>query len=69
MVGFTMIDFAILVVYLLAVLLAGLHFSKKEMKGKEFIFFILKSFFLIRVQGEEIIVRIPQGSQQRPCPL
>lgn len=36
MVGFTMIDFAILVVYLLAVLLAGLHFSKKEMKGKEF---------------------------------
>ncbi|MEG1131272.1 MAG: sodium:solute symporter [Romboutsia sp.] len=36
MVGFTMIDFAILVVYLLIVLLAGLHFSKKEMKGKEF---------------------------------
>ncbi|RDY28956.1 sodium:solute symporter [Romboutsia weinsteinii] len=36
MVGFTMVDFAILVVYLLAVLLAGLFFSKKEMKGKEF---------------------------------
>lgn len=36
MVGFTMIDFAILVVYLLIVLLAGLHFSKKDMKGKEF---------------------------------
>ncbi len=34
--GFTSIDFAILVVYLLAVLLAGLKFSKKEMKGKEF---------------------------------
>ena len=35
MVGFTWIDFAILVVYLLAVLFAGLLFSKKEMKGKE----------------------------------
>lgn len=34
--GFTTIDFIILVVYLLAVLLAGLKFSKKEMKGKEF---------------------------------
>ena len=34
--GFTSIDFFILVVYLLAVLLAGLFFSKKEMKGKEF---------------------------------
>ena len=34
--GFTWIDFVILVVYLLAVLLAGLHFAKKEMKGKEY---------------------------------
>lgn len=34
--GFTKIDFAVLVVYLLAVLVAGLMFSKKEMKGKEF---------------------------------
>lgn len=34
--GFTTIDFIILVVYLLAVLLAGLYFSKKEMQGKEF---------------------------------
>lgn len=34
--GFTMIDFIILVVYLGLVLWAGLHFSKKEMKGKEF---------------------------------
>ena len=31
--GFTYIDLAVLVVYLLAVLLAGLHFAKKEMKG------------------------------------
>ena len=36
MVGFTMIDLVVLVVYLLAVLFAGLFFSKKEMKGKEF---------------------------------
>ena len=36
MVGFTKIDFAILVLYLVAVLFAGLFFSKKEMKGKEF---------------------------------
>ena len=36
MVGFTMIDLIVLVVYLLAVLFAGLFFSKKEMKGKEF---------------------------------
>lgn len=36
MVGFTGIDMAILIGYLLAVLLAGLWFSKKEMKGKEF---------------------------------
>ena len=36
MVGFTGIDFAVLAIYLLAVLLAGLFFSKKEMKGKEF---------------------------------
>lgn len=34
--GFTVIDFGILVIYLLAVLFAGLLFSKKEMKGKEF---------------------------------
>lgn len=34
--GFTLIDFGILVIYLLAVLFAGLLFSKKEMKGKEF---------------------------------
>lgn len=34
--GFTTIDFIILVVYLAAVLFAGLHFSKKEMEGKEF---------------------------------
>lgn len=36
MVGFTWIDMTVLVVYLLAVLLAGLWFSKKEMQGKEF---------------------------------
>lgn len=36
MTGFTTLDFIILVVYLLAVLFAGLYFSKKEMKGKEF---------------------------------
>lgn len=34
--GFTTIDLIILIVYLGAVLVAGLHFSKKEMKGKEF---------------------------------
>lgn len=34
--GFTIIDFIILVVYLGAVLFAGLHFAKKEMKGKEY---------------------------------
>ncbi len=34
--GFTVIDLIILIVYLAAVLFAGLHFSKKEMKGKEF---------------------------------
>lgn len=34
--GFTNIDLVILVVYLAAVLFAGLHFSKKEMKGKEY---------------------------------
>ena len=34
--GFTWIDTAVLVIYLLGVLLAGLYYSKKEMKGKEF---------------------------------
>ena len=34
--GFTVIDLIILIVYLAAVLFAGLHFSKREMKGKEF---------------------------------
>ncbi len=34
--GFTVIDFVILVVYLAAVLFAGLHFAKKDMKGKEY---------------------------------
>lgn len=34
--GFTPVDLVILIVYLGAVLFAGLHFSKKEMKGKEF---------------------------------
>ena len=34
--GFTTIDLFILIVYLAAVLFAGLYFSKKEMKGKEF---------------------------------
>ncbi|MPQ42667.1 sodium:solute symporter [Clostridium tarantellae] len=36
MTGFTWIDMVVLVVYLGAVLFAGLAFSKKEMKGKEF---------------------------------
>ena len=35
MTGFTMIDMVILIAYLGLVLLAGLHFSKKDMKGKE----------------------------------
>ena len=35
--GFTYIDLIILVVYLAAVLFAGLHFAKKEMKGKEYL--------------------------------
>lgn len=34
--GFTKIDLIILVIYLAAVLFAGLHFAKKEMKGKEY---------------------------------
>lgn len=34
--GFTTIDLFILIIYLAAVLFAGLYFSKKEMKGKEF---------------------------------
>ena len=34
--GFTTIDFIILVAYLAAVLFAGLHFSKKDMQGKEY---------------------------------
>ena len=36
MTGFTMIDMVILIAYLGLVLLAGLHFSKKDMKGKEY---------------------------------
>ena len=36
MTGFTMIDMIILIAYLGLVLLAGLYFSKKDMKGKEF---------------------------------
>ncbi len=35
-VGFTKIDLVILIVYLAAVLLIGILFSKKDMKGKEF---------------------------------
>lgn len=35
--GFTTIDLFILIIYLAAVLFAGLYFSKKEMKGKEFL--------------------------------
>lgn len=34
--GFTVVDLVVLVVYLVAVLVAGLHFAKKEMKGKEY---------------------------------
>ena len=34
--GFTSIDLFVLIAYLVAVLIAGLYFSKKEMKGKEF---------------------------------
>ena len=32
--GFTVIDLIILIVYLAAVLFAGLHFAKKEMREK-----------------------------------
>lgn len=32
--GFTVIDLIILIVYLAAVLFAGLHFDKKDMQGK-----------------------------------
>ena len=31
--GFTNIDLAVLVIYLIAVLLFGVHFAKKDMKG------------------------------------
>ena len=34
--GFTNIDLAVLVIYLIAVLLFGVHFAKKDMKGKEY---------------------------------
>jgi len=34
--GFTTIDLIILIVYLAAVLFAGLHFAKKDMQGKEY---------------------------------
>lgn len=34
--GFTWIDLVILIIYLGAVLFAGLHFAKKDMKGKEY---------------------------------
>lgn len=34
--GFTWIDTAVLVIYLLGVLFAGLWFSNKEHQGKEF---------------------------------
>ena len=34
--GFTWIDTTVLVVYMVGVLVAGIYFSKKEMKGKEF---------------------------------
>lgn len=42
--GFTVVDLVILVVYLAAVLFAGLHFAKKEMKEKS----ILKETELYR---------------------
>lgn len=34
--GFTIVDLVILIAYLAAVLFAGLHFAKKDMKGKEY---------------------------------
>lgn len=34
--GFTFIDLIVLIIYLAAVLYAGMHFAKKEMQGKEF---------------------------------
>lgn len=34
--GFTWIDTTVLVIYMIGVLVAGIYFSKKEMKGKEF---------------------------------
>ena len=42
--GFTVVDLVILVIYLAAVLFAGLQFRKEEMKGKE----ILKETELYR---------------------
>ena len=36
MIGFTTIDMIVLILYLLLVLLVGVFFSKKEMKGKEY---------------------------------
>ena len=34
--GFTYMDLAVLILYLVGVLFAGLHFAKKEMEGKEY---------------------------------
>lgn len=36
MVGFSFVDFLVLIVYLLGVLVIGLYFSKKDMEGKEY---------------------------------
>ena len=51
--GFTWIDMVVLVVYLGAVLLAGLAFSKKEMKGKEF---FDKAFFFCFIYNRRKMV-------------
>ena len=56
MVGFTWIDMVVLVVYLAAVLFAGLAFSKKEKKGKEFqmTYQSEKELFLIKGYGQQM---------------
>ena len=62
--GFTVVDLVILVIYLAAVLFAGLHFAKKEMKGKEYFkgdgtvpWWVTSVSIFIPVTGRKLICR------------
>jgi len=66
--GFTIIDLIILIVYLLAVLVAGIYFSKKEMKSKFALYQEegVREYWVVDPERELVFVYVADNKKFKP---